>query len=229
MIRSAVRLPIPGTAWKRLASPAAIARSSSRTGPPESAAMATFGPDAADRDQLQEEIALLLAGEAVEAERVVAGDQVGVQGGVLAARRHRLQGLGGDGEAVADAARVDHDVVGATHQHLSADGGDHAVVILGRGPDAFRRGRAAGRPSRRALPRLRPRWRACRRWGGRSARRGRASRRRPRGRSRPRRRRRRGPASGGSGSPSRLATMRCTWPLSAEPEPQTAFLTACGV
>ena len=44
MIRSAVRLPIPGTAWKRLASPAAIARSSSRTGPPESAASATFGP-----------------------------------------------------------------------------------------------------------------------------------------------------------------------------------------
>lgn len=44
MIRSAVRLPIPGTAWKRLASPAAIARSNSRGLPPESAAIATFGP-----------------------------------------------------------------------------------------------------------------------------------------------------------------------------------------
>ena len=44
MIRSAVRLPIPGTAWKRLASPAAIARSSSRAGPPERVAIATLGP-----------------------------------------------------------------------------------------------------------------------------------------------------------------------------------------
>ncbi len=44
MIRSAVRLPIPGTAWKRLVSPAAIARRSSRELPPESAAIATFGP-----------------------------------------------------------------------------------------------------------------------------------------------------------------------------------------
>ena len=44
MIRSAVRLPIPGTAWKRLASPAAIARSRSRALPPESAAIATLGP-----------------------------------------------------------------------------------------------------------------------------------------------------------------------------------------
>src|SRR5215210_5096352 len=46
MIRSAVRLPIPGTAWKRAASPAAIARRSSRGGPPESTASATFGPTA---------------------------------------------------------------------------------------------------------------------------------------------------------------------------------------
>ena len=44
MIRSAVRLPIPGTAWKRFASPAAIARSSSRAEPPERVAIATFGP-----------------------------------------------------------------------------------------------------------------------------------------------------------------------------------------
>ena len=44
MIRSAVRLPIPGAAWNRFASPAAIARSSSRTGPPERTAIATFGP-----------------------------------------------------------------------------------------------------------------------------------------------------------------------------------------
>src|SRR5436305_1903072 len=35
--------------------------------------------------------------------------------------------------------------------------------------------------------------------------------------------------AGGSGSPSRVATIRWTCPLSAEPEPQTAFFTACGV
>ena len=44
MIRSEVRLPIPGTAWKRLASPAAIARSRSRAVPPERVAIATLGP-----------------------------------------------------------------------------------------------------------------------------------------------------------------------------------------
>jgi hypothetical protein len=44
MIRSAVRLPIPGTVWKRAESPLAIALSSSRGVPPESTASATFGP-----------------------------------------------------------------------------------------------------------------------------------------------------------------------------------------
>src|SRR5689334_12652370 len=44
MIRSAVRLPMPGTAWKRALSPEAIARSSSFVVPPDSTASATFGP-----------------------------------------------------------------------------------------------------------------------------------------------------------------------------------------
>ena len=44
MMRSAVRLPMPGTAWKRAVSPAAIAFSSSRGAPPDSTASATFGP-----------------------------------------------------------------------------------------------------------------------------------------------------------------------------------------
>ena len=94
MIRSEVRLPIPGTAWKRLASPAAIARSRSRALPPERAAIATLGPMPLTVDQLAEEVALLLGGEAVEGERVVAGDQLGVQEGVAPGRRHRLQRLG---------------------------------------------------------------------------------------------------------------------------------------
>ncbi len=43
-IRSAVRLPIPGTAVRRATSPAATAPSTSRGGPPESTASAIFGP-----------------------------------------------------------------------------------------------------------------------------------------------------------------------------------------
>jgi hypothetical protein len=44
MMRSAVRLPIPGTAWKRALSPEAIAFRSSRGVPPDSTASATLGP-----------------------------------------------------------------------------------------------------------------------------------------------------------------------------------------
>src|SRR5215218_8924259 len=44
MMRSAVRLPMPGTAWKRAVSPAARALISSRGVPPLSTASATLGP-----------------------------------------------------------------------------------------------------------------------------------------------------------------------------------------
>ena len=44
-------------------------------------------PDGLDADQHQEQVALGLGGEAVERERVVADDQVGVQRGLLADRR----------------------------------------------------------------------------------------------------------------------------------------------
>ena len=79
MIRSAVRLPIPGTAWKRFASPGGdraeqVARRAARE-----RRHRDLGADAADRDQLQEEVALLLAGEAVELQRVLARDEMGVQ------------------------------------------------------------------------------------------------------------------------------------------------------
>ena len=93
--------------------------------------------DPADRDQLAEEVALLLGGEAVEGERVVAGDQLGVQEGVAPGGRDRFQRLGRDGEPVADAAGVDHDVIGPAHQHLAADRGDHPASLL-RGTSADR-------------------------------------------------------------------------------------------
>ena len=44
MMRSAVRLPMPGTAWKRAVSPAARAAVRSRGAPPDRTARATLGP-----------------------------------------------------------------------------------------------------------------------------------------------------------------------------------------
>ena len=86
-IRSAVRLPMPGTACRRATSPAASAATSSRGEPPLSTARATFGPTDCTPMSSQEEVALLLGGEAVEGQRVVAHDQVGVQRHGAARRR----------------------------------------------------------------------------------------------------------------------------------------------
>ena len=80
---------------------------------------------------MEEEVALLLAREPVQRQRVVAGDQVGVQGGLLAPRGHRLERLRRDRQAVADAARLDHDVVGTADEHLAANRGDHPTWTSG--------------------------------------------------------------------------------------------------
>ncbi len=101
MIRSAVRLPIPGTAWKRAASPPAIAPSSSRGEPPESTASGDLRTDRLDREQHQEQLALLLVSEAVQRQRVVAHDQMGVQRRLAPDRRNVAQGLGRHRGAVA--------------------------------------------------------------------------------------------------------------------------------
>ena len=71
---------------KAAASPAAIAAKLARRAA-ESTASATFGPTACTAEQHQEEVALLLAMEAVEIQCVVAHDQVGVQRRLLAPRR----------------------------------------------------------------------------------------------------------------------------------------------
>ena len=89
MIRSAVRLPIPGTAWKRAASPGGergeqLARAACREHGERD-----LGPDRLDRQQHQEQVALLLGVEAVQRQGVVADDQVGVQRHLLADRRAR--------------------------------------------------------------------------------------------------------------------------------------------
>ena len=93
MMRSAVRLPMPGTAWKRAASPAAIAVSSSRGAPPESTASATLGPRL-DAEEHEEQLALVLGGEAVELDAVVAQHEVRVQQRLLPGARHVAQRLG---------------------------------------------------------------------------------------------------------------------------------------
>ena len=131
MIRSAVRLPMPGTAVSRLTSPAASAAISSRGEPPQSTARAIFGPDRLHADQQQEEVALLLGGEAVEGQRVLADDQVREQRDRLARGRHLAQRLGRDRQAVADArGGLDDDVVGAADGDLAGDERDHRAAAI---------------------------------------------------------------------------------------------------
>ena len=87
MIRSAVRLPTPGLPAAAPRRRPRRAASSSRGGPPESTASATFGPTDCTPSSIRNSVALLLGGEAVERQRVVADDHVGVQQHVLADRR----------------------------------------------------------------------------------------------------------------------------------------------
>ena len=83
-------------------------------------------PDPLDADQQQEQVALLLRGEAVEQQRVVAHDQVAVQRRRLADARDVPQGLGGHREAVADAAAVHDHVIHPPDGNGAGDEGDHA-------------------------------------------------------------------------------------------------------
>ena len=77
-IRSAVRLPMPGAAWSRAGvagrdrAQQVARRAAGEDGERH------LRPDRLDADQQQEQVALLLGGEAVELQRVVADDQVGV-------------------------------------------------------------------------------------------------------------------------------------------------------
>ena len=125
MMRSAVRLPIPGTACRRAASPAASAATQLARRPAGEHGERDLRSDGLHGEQHQEEVALLLGVKAVERERVVADDQMGVQRGLAADGGHVAQRLGGDGGAVADAAAEQQDVVGAAHRDLAAQQADH--------------------------------------------------------------------------------------------------------
>ena len=151
MIRSEVRLPIPGTAWKRFASPAAIARSSSRAVPPERVAIATLGPiplteiSTRKRSRSSSEAK---PKRASESSREISS---ACRKASRAGRGDRFQRLRGDRQPIADAGGVDHDVVGAADHHLAADRGDHPAT----------RSRGAGAPHRprpRCAARRLPPW-----------------------------------------------------------------------
>src|SRR5439155_22753613 len=88
-------------------------------------------------------------------------------------------------QPVADARRLDHDVVGPSDGDRAPDRRDHPTIARIRAPLAWQIATA----------------RASAAWSG----------------------------WGGSGSDSRVATIRCTWPFSAPPLPQTACFTTCGV
>ena len=129
--RSAVRLPTPGRGLEALRIPGGDRPQELSRRPAREDRDRHLRPDSRDRGEVEEEIALLLAREPVQRQRVVAGHQMGVQGRLLAARGHRLERLGGDRQAVADAARLDHHVVGTADQDLAAHRGDHPTRTSG--------------------------------------------------------------------------------------------------
>ena len=89
-------------------------------------------------DEREEEVALLLGGEAVEGQRVVAHDQVGVQRDGAAHAGDLAQRLGRDGQAVADPARgLDHHVVGAADRDLAGDERDHPATAAAAASGAW--------------------------------------------------------------------------------------------
>ena len=138
MMRSAVRLPMPGTAWKRAASPAASAPASSRGVPPLRIAERDLRADALDAEQQQEEVALLLGGEAVELHRVVADDEVRVQ-------RRRGARPRGPGAASRPTPRGGSRRRRPSPARRGRRGGPRPRRRRGRSPDARQVGRAGGR------------------------------------------------------------------------------------
>ncbi len=59
---------------------------------------------------------------------VVAADRLGVEENLLAGGRHAAQRLGTDRQPVSHPGRLDHDVIGAPDQDLSADRGDQLAT-----------------------------------------------------------------------------------------------------
>ena len=142
MIRSAVRLPMPGTAWKRAASPAAMAFSSSRGRAAREHGQRHLGAHALHADQHQEQLALRLGREA---EQLHARRRASPGARGAAPRSpdagHAAQRLGRHRQPVAHAAGLDHDLARAAapitvpahrRDHASASAQRRAVGVADR-------------------------------------------------------------------------------------------------
>ncbi len=92
-----------------------------------------LGSDAADPDQLGEEIALLLGGEAVEGDAVIPADRLRVEEDLGAGSGHAAKGLAADPQAIADSGCLHHDVVAPANQNLASDRGDQLATRIGAG------------------------------------------------------------------------------------------------
>ena len=90
-------------------------------------------PDARDREQVLEQLALGGLAEAVELERVLAHVQVGVERD-LSPALGQARGRRGHGQRVADAADVEHDPLAGTRDGSSPQARDH-TERLGTGTD----------------------------------------------------------------------------------------------
>ncbi len=135
-IRSAVFLPTPGIAWKRAASSRTIARRNSPAGEPDTIASATFGPTPLTDKQLDEELALLAVGEAVELHHVLADVEVRVDGDLVGrvALAHRGRRRV---DEVADAADVEDEPFRRVRHGLTAQARDHEAAAIRRSGGAI--------------------------------------------------------------------------------------------
>ena len=109
--RSAVFLPTPGMRVRRATSLARRAATSSAASMPERIARASLGPTPETADQPLEEGLLGRGQEAEERERVLAHVGVDEQRDLAAGLAEPVEGGERDGDAVADAADVDDDLL----------------------------------------------------------------------------------------------------------------------
>ena len=207
-IRSAPFLPMPGTCVSALTSAGrhraaqlvAAMDGEHRQGEPRA--------DAGGGLQQLEQVALVVVGEAVEGERVLADDQGGRSRRL--ARPAAGERAGGALHGQPDPADLDDGAVGRQCGDPAAD-----EAIIGPPPGPAGQGRRRTGCADAAGDRRGPQPAAApdRARGGRWPARG---------------RRRRRPASARSSSPSSRVTIAVTWALSARPLPVTAALTSLG-
>ena len=123
--RCAVFLPIPGIASNRAVSSSTIARRSSSADEPGDDRERDLRPDAADGEQVLEQLALGRVGEPVELERVLADVQVASRATTSSSPLGLPQRARRGGDEVADAVDVEHEAVRTPRDRLAAQPRDH--------------------------------------------------------------------------------------------------------